>query len=69
MYLENDKHHHRDIEIIALFVTPGMQRRGTSRHLCIYIISYLVIILFVYYVFPLHVNKYIHNYFKHYYNE
>ena len=44
MYLENDKYQHRNIEIIALFVTPGMQRRGTSRHVCIYIVSSLVII-------------------------
>ena len=31
----------------ALFITPGMQRRGTSRHLCIYtyIVAYLLIIL------------------------
>ena len=35
MYLEYDKYQQRNIEIIALFVTPGMQRRGTSRHLCI----------------------------------
>ena len=42
MYLENDMYQHRNIEVIALFVTPGMQWRGTSRHL---------------YVFPLHVNK------------
>ena len=37
----------QNIIIIALFVTPGMQRRGMSRHLCIYtyIVAYLVIIL------------------------
>ena len=44
MYLENDKYQHKHIEIIALFVKPGMQRRGTSRHVCIYIVSSLVII-------------------------
>ena len=50
-----------------------MQRRGTSRHLCIYtyIAGYLRIILeskillhFIFYPFPLHVHKN----FKHYYN-
>ena len=49
-----------------------MQRRGTSRHLCIYtyIVAYLVIILesrvlyFIFYPFPLHVHKNL----KHYYN-
>ena len=47
MYLENDKYQHRNIEIIALFVTNGMQQRGTSRHvLIIYIVSSLVIIFF-----------------------
>ena len=47
VYLENDKNQYRNIEIIALFVTPGMQRRGTSRHLYIYthIVAYLLIIL------------------------
>ena len=45
MYLENDKSQHRNIETIALLVTPGMKRRGTSRHSCIYITSYLDIIL------------------------
>ena len=44
MYLENDKYQHRNIEIIALFVTPGMQRQGTSRHVFIYIVSSLVIV-------------------------
>ena len=42
--MENDKYQHRNIEIIALFVTPGMQRRGTSRHVFIYIVSSLVIV-------------------------
>ena len=45
MCMENDKYQHRNIEIIALFVTPGMQRRVTSRHSCMYIVSYLVTIL------------------------
>ena len=47
VYLENDENQYRNIEIIAFFVTPGMQLRGTSRHLCIYtyIVAYLLIIL------------------------
>ena len=45
MHLENDKYQHRNLEIIALFVTPGMQGRGTSRHVFIYIVSSLVIIV------------------------
>ena len=45
MSLENDKDEHRNIEIIALFVTPGMQRQGALRHLSIYIVIYLVTIL------------------------
>ena len=47
VYLENDQNQYRNIEIIALFVTPGMQWRGTLRHLCIYtyIVAYWVIIL------------------------
>ena len=47
VYLENDKNQYRNIEIIAPFVMPGMQLRGTSQHLCIYIliVGYLVIIL------------------------
>ena len=73
MYLENDKYKHRNIEVIALFVTPGMQRRGTSRHVCIYNVRYLVIILesslYCIFCFPLHFNKYVHKYFKHYYND
>ena len=73
MYLEYNKCQHRNIEIIALFVTPGMQQRGKSRLLCIYIVSYLVIVLgsslIAFYVFPLHVNKYVHKYFKQYYND
>ena len=36
VYLENDKYQERNIEIIAIFVTPGMQQRGTSRHLHLY---------------------------------
>ena len=50
-----------------------MQRRGTSRHLCIYIISYLVLFLrgvfIAFYVFPLHVNEYAPRCFKQYYND
>ena len=62
------------IEIIALFVTPGMQPWGTSRHFCIhiYIVGYLVIILdsrdllhFIIYPFTL---SHVHINFKHYYN-
>ena len=47
MYQENDQYQHRNIEIMALFVTLGMQQWGTSRHLCIcmYIVSDLVFIL------------------------
>ena len=45
MYLENDKDQHRNIRIRTLFVTPGMLLRGISRHLCMYIVSYVVIIL------------------------
>ena len=44
MYLENDKYLHRNIEIIALFVAPGMQGQGTSGHVFIFIVSSLVII-------------------------
>ena len=73
MYLENDKYQHRDIAMIALFVTHGMPRRGILRHLCMYIVSYLVIFLRVGFiacnVFPLHVNKSVLKYFKHYYND
>ena len=73
MYLENDKYQRKNIEIIALFVTPGMQRRGTSRHVFIYIVSSLVIIFLTYfvsfYLFPLHVHKYLQKYFKHYNND
>ena len=42
MYLENDKYQFTNIEIIVLFVTPGMQRRGTSRHLCIRVYIWLL---------------------------
>ena len=75
MYLENDKYQHRNFEIIALIVTPGMQERGKSHHLWIYvyIFSYIVIILksslYSILFFPLRVNKYVHKYFKHYCND
>ena len=42
VYLENDKHQHRNIEIIALFVRPGMLQQGTSRHVCVYVYGYIV---------------------------
>ena len=75
MYVENDKYQHRNIEIIALFVTPGTPQRGTSRHLiCIYTLSFIYLLILrvvfiAFYVFPLHVNKYVNKYFKHYYND
>ena len=58
---------------MALFVTPGMQRRGTSRHLCIYtyIVANLLIIFLreefgAFYIFPFQLQ--VHKNFKHYYN-
>ena len=69
MYLENDKHKYRNIEIIALFVTPGMQRRATSRHFCLRVYIYLLFLrvdLAAFYPFPLHNHKYVHKYFKNY---
>ena len=47
LFEKKNQNQYRNIEIIALFVTPGMQRRGTSLHLCIYtyIVAYLPIVL------------------------
>ena len=64
MYLENDKYQHRYIEIKALFITQGMQRWGTLRH-----VLFLRVVFIGFIFFPFHVNKYVYKYFKHYYND
>ena len=74
MYLENDKYQLKNIEIIVLFVTPGMQQRGTSRHVFIYIVSFFSYYFFSvdfvsFYIFPLHVHQHLHKYFKLYNND